>query len=190
MNLTLVQEAYDIIYCDPPWPHYGDPNKNAAAGKHYALMAMEELEALPVRSLFRKEGALFMWATCPRLDLAIDLIRAWDMHYRGVAFVWVKTTKNGVPIGAQGIPPTAVKPTTELCLVATTCKTGRPFPLLDASVPQTVFAPRTRHSEKPAVVRDRIVKLYGDRPRLEMFARTAPPGWDTFGLEAPPAVLP
>ena len=23
---------FDIVYADPPWPMYGDPNKNAAAG--------------------------------------------------------------------------------------------------------------------------------------------------------------
>lgn len=164
---------------------WGDPNKNAAAGKHYSLMNMEEIRQLPVASLFRDRGALFLWATCPRLNLAFDAIQAWGLHYRGVAFVWVKTRLDGKPIGAQGVPPTATKPTTELCLLATTNRTGRPFPLLDAAVCQTVFAPRGRHSAKPPEVRDRIVNLYGDRPRIELFAREAYPGWDRWGNQAP-----
>jgi N6-adenosine-specific RNA methylase IME4 len=177
--------CFDIVYADPPWPHYGSPDKDAAAGKHYNLMTMTDINALPVRQLFKGEGAAFVWATCPRLDLAIDAIRAWGLTYRGVAFLWIKTTKTGKPIGAQGVPPTGTKPLTELCLLATTCKRGRPFPLLDAAVCQTVFAPRSAHSQKPPEVRDRILALYGDRPRLELFARQAAPGWDRWGDQAP-----
>jgi len=83
---------FDIVYVDPPWPMYGDPNKNAAAGKHYSLMDMNEIESMDLVSLLRdrRHGAFFVWATCPRLDLAMDAIRSWGLHYRGVAFVWVK----------------------------------------------------------------------------------------------------
>lgn len=177
--------AYDIVYADPPWPYYGSTTKDAAAGKHYDLMSMADLEALPVRGLFRARGALFMWVTCPKLDLGVDLIRAWGLHYRGVAFNWVKTRKDGGVIGAQGVPPTATKPTSELCLLATTCRVGRPFPLLDSKVSQVVLAPRGTHSQKPPVVRTRIEHLYGDRPRIELFAREAAPGWDRWGNQAP-----
>lgn len=56
---------------------------------------------------------------------------------------------------------------------------------INASIPQLVLAPVGEHSQKPPVVRDRIVGLMGDRPRLEMFAREAASGWDRWGLEAP-----
>lgn len=48
---------------------------------------------------------------------------------------------------------------------------------------QYVEAQRTRHSEKPNIVRQKIVELFGDRPRLEMFARQKFDGWDVFGNE-------
>ena len=36
-------------------------------------MTMDEIEALPIKSLFRgKNGAVFLWATCPRIDLAMQ----------------------------------------------------------------------------------------------------------------------
>lgn len=186
-GLVSFAGKYDIVYADPPWGYYGDPNKNAAAGKHYPLMSDADIKALPVRKLFRdpKRGAAFVWATGPRLDLAIDAIRSWGLHYRGVAFVWVKTRRDGVPIGPRGVPPTATKPVTEMCLLATLAPRGRPFPLLSAKVKQVVLAPVGRHSEKPGAVRDRIVDLYGDRPRLEVFARDRIPGWDCWGNEAP-----
>jgi N6-adenosine-specific RNA methylase IME4 len=174
---------YDVVLADPPWSYYGDPDKMAAAGKHYALMDQRAVEALPVRAIMAKQGALFLWATCPRLHFAIDAIRAWGLHYRGVAYVWIKTRRDGVPIGAQGVTPTFTKPTTELVLAASTCKRGRPFPIHDLRQPQTVFAPRGRHSAKPPVVRERIERLCGDRPRVELFARERVPGWDAWGDE-------
>lgn len=176
---------YDIIYADPPWPYYGDGNKNAAAAKHYLLLSFDEICQIPIMKLFRdkKHGALFLWATSPKLDLAIHAIEKWGLFYRGVAFVWVKTNRMGGIIGAQGVPPTATKPVTEFCLLATACKYGRPFPLLSSRVSQVVLSPRGAHSEKPHIVRDLIVQLYGDRPKIELFARHRINGWDSWGNE-------
>jgi N6-adenosine-specific RNA methylase IME4 len=50
-----------------------------------------------------------------------------------------------------------------------------------ASVRSTIFAPREEHSKKPDVVRDKIVELFGDLPRIELFARQETPGWDVWG---------
>jgi N6-adenosine-specific RNA methylase IME4 len=165
---------------------HGDPNKNAAAGKHYPLMSMEEICALPMRDLFRsKHGALFLWVTCPRANLGFDAIRAWGLHYRGIPFIWAKTNKKGELINGQGVPPTSTKPTTELCLLATLKPKGRPFPLLNSAMRQVVPHRRGEHSEKPAIIRDHIVSLYGDRPRAELFARQSAVGWTAWGNQAP-----
>jgi len=56
---------------------------------------------------------------------------------------------------------------------------------ISAGVGQLVFSPLRRHSQKPAEVRDKIVELMGDLPRIELFAREAAPGWDVWGNEAP-----
>lgn len=187
MTPPLPEKQYQVILCDPPWAYTGDPNKPQAAGKHYPLMSQEALKALPVGKLAAKRAALFMWATGPRLPEAIDVMRAWGLNYRGVAYVWVKTSASGRIISGQGVRPTFVKPTTEFVLVGSTCKTGRPLPLLTEAQGQVLLAPRpgNRHSAKPPEVRDRIVQLLGDVPRIELFARDAAPGWDVWGLEAP-----
>ena len=185
MTPPLPKGPYQIIYADCPWMHFGDPNKDAAAGKHYALMPLDEICVLPVRSIAAEKAALFLWATCPRLPDAITAMRAWNFHYRGVAHIWIKTRGDGQPIGPQGIPPTFVKPVTELLLVGTTNVHGRPFPILSFKQRQLVYAPRGRHSEKPAVFRDLIVELCGDRPRIELFARARCSGWHAWGLEVP-----
>lgn len=176
---------YQVVLADPPWSYYGDPNKDQAAGKHYSLMATADIAALPVRGLTEKRAACFMWATGPRLPEAIDVMQAWGFHYRGIAYVWVKTSTVGRIISGQGVRPTFVKPTTELVLVGSTCKTGRPLPLLTEGQGQVVLAPRpgNRHSAKPLEIRQRIVELLGDVPRIELFARDRVEGWDAWGNE-------
>jgi N6-adenosine-specific RNA methylase IME4 len=176
-------KTYDIVYADPPWFYYGSKIKDAAAAKHYPLMSQSELAALPVRSIMNKRAALFLWCTGPRLDYAIDLIVKWGLHYRGVAYVWVKINAKGEPIRGQGVPPTFTKPTTEFVLAATTMATGRPFPILDLRQAQVLFAPRAEHSRKPAIFRKCIEELCGRRPRIELFAREAARGWDAWGAE-------
>lgn len=186
--IPLPSGPFDIVLGDPPWMHFGDPNKDAAAGKHYALMPLDEICALPVRSIVSKKAALFLWATCPRMPDALAAMQAWGFHYRGVAHIWIKTRKDGQPVGPQGIPPTFVKPVTELLLVGTTNRVGRPFPILSYKQRQLVYAPREEHSKKPDVFRDLIVELCGDRPRVELFARARCPGWTSWGLEVPAEV--
>ena len=176
--------AYDVVLADPPWSHYGSPTKMAAAGKHYALMSDAELMAMPVHRILARPAVLFLWATCPRLDMAMKLIESWGLTYRGVAFVWVKTRQDGAVIGAQGVRPSIVKPTTELVLAASNVAKGRPMRLHSEAVPQVVMAPRQEHSQKPDEVRLRIESLYRGARRIELFARgVAAPWWDRFGNE-------
>lgn len=145
-------------------------------------MTQESLNALPVKSLLKRPGAVLLWATGPRLDFAIETLKAWGLRYRGVAFVWVKTRKDGVIINGQGVPPTFTKPTTEFVLLGTTRKSGRPIPLQKFNTPQVVLAPRGKHSAKPEIFRKHIEETF--KPpyeKLEMFARKTTPGWSVIG---------
>lgn len=175
--------TFDVVLADPPWSYYGSGTKMAAAAKHYALMSDEEMMSFPLADWLAPKGVAFVWATSPRLDFAIDCIRSWGLHYRGVAFVWVKTTKDGKPLGARGVRPSIVKPTTELVLAASRVHRGRPMPLASESVVQTVFAPVMEHSRKPTEVHQRIEQLYPDASRIELFARRPHPGWEVWGNE-------
>jgi N6-adenosine-specific RNA methylase IME4 len=89
---------------------------------------------------------------------------------------WHKTTKHGKSHFGMGHWTRA---NTEDCLIAVRGKPKR----VNADVRQFIEAPRGRHSAKPDEVRERLVRLMGDVPRLEMFAREAAPGWDVWGLE-------
>lgn len=43
--------------------------------------------------------------------------------------------------------------------------------------------PRGIHSKKPDEVRTMIVEVFGDLPRIELFARQKTVGWDVWGNE-------
>ena len=45
------------------------------------------------------------------------------------------------------------------------------------------MAQREQHSKKPDCVREKIVQLCGDLPRIELFAREKKEGWDAWGNE-------
>jgi len=146
---------------------------------------MDDASLLEYRYPIKKNGVLFMWATSPRLDFALKCIAAHGLHYRGIAFVWVKTRADGVPMRACGVRPSIVKPLTELVLAASYKRTGRPLPLDDEAVCQTIFAPRRKHSQKPNAVHMSIDRMYQNASKAEFFARERTPGWDCFGDELP-----
>lgn len=180
---ALPEGKWDVVLADPPWSYYGQQDKWGAAAKFYPTMTDEDLLALDVASIMTKPGLMFMWVTSPRLDFAIDCIKSWGLHYRGIAFVWVKTKADGTPIGAQGVRPSVVKPTTELVLVASNQKKGRPLKLSDESIRQVILAPKQEHSRKPDAVHEAIDKMYPEARKIELFARRAYPGWDYWGNE-------
>lgn len=186
--MRLPEGEFDVVLADPPWSYSGQQDKWGAAAKFYALMSDGDIFKMPVGDLLTDRGVLFLWATCPKLDVAVAAIEAWGLHFRGVAFVWVKTTGVGVPIKAQGVRPSITKPLTELVLAASPVRTGRPMPLGSEAVCQTVFAPKGDHSAKPDGVQDAIELLYPNALRLEMFARRARSGWSNWGLEAPDTI--
>ncbi len=55
--------------------------------------------------------------------------------------------------------------------------------VLNHSVRQVVTMPIERHSKKPAIFRELIVKLFGDLSRIELFAREQEAGWYSWGDE-------
>lgn len=179
----LPDRRYDVVLADPPWAYYGQQDKWGAAAKFYATAPDDDIARLPIPDLLSDRGVLFLWATSPRLDLAMACLRGWRLHFRGVAFVWVKARKDGGPIGAQGVRPSIVKPTAEYVLAASRVARGRPMKLGHEGVPNVILAPRRAHSQKPDEVSDWIERLYPEASRLELFARAERPGWDAWGNE-------
>ncbi len=171
----LPRRRYRILYADPPWSYRSRNHGRGGAADHYETLSIEQLKELQLPAA--NDCALFLWATWPLLPEAFELIRAWGFQYRSVAFCWVKLNPSGRGL-ATGLGAWT-RANTEPCLLATR---GRPT-RVSRSVHSVVVSPRRRHSQKPDEVRDRIVQLLGDLPRLELFARCRVPGWDAWGNE-------
>ncbi len=180
--IPFPDKKYNVIYADPPWG-YQNKATRAAADKHYGTMTLEELKQMPITRgggcLAADDCALFMWATFPMLREALELIEAWGFKYKTIAFNWIKQNKNGAGL-FWGLG-NWTRSNSEICLLAIRGKPKR----ISAAVHSVVMAPVQKHSQKPDEVRERIVKLVGDVPRIELFARAAAPGWDCWGNEAP-----
>ena len=67
----------------------------------------------------------------------------------------------------------------EVCLMGIK---GKMTPISNR-VSSCIISPRREHSRKPDIVRERIVELFGDLPRIELFARQTVAGWDCWGNE-------
>jgi N6-adenosine-specific RNA methylase IME4 len=182
--MTTIIDRYDAILLDPPWYYPTSKNNMGAAEHHYDCMSDAEIAAMPIKQHCAKHAYVFVWATGPLLHRQIQMFEHWGIHYRGIAYVWVKTRKDGQIMGAAGVPPTFTKSNAELLLMGTTCKTGRPYKIETYTEPQIVLAPRGKHSAKPEVFQDSIERVIGsDKRKLELFARRQRDGWTCTGIE-------
>ena len=177
--ITLPNKKYNIIYADPPWTYktYSDKGKEKSAENHYDCMKIEDIYNLPVQDIADDNCVLLLWVTYPLLKEGLQTIEEWGFTYKTCGFSWVKRNKKANSwfwgLGHW------TRANNEICLLATKGKTKR----VSKSVHQIVDDRIRKHSQKPDVVRDRIVELLGDLPRIELFARETVEGWDCWGNE-------
>lgn len=180
----LPANKYRVIYADPPWRYRDELIEGyGAAEHHYPTLSLEELCGLRdasgrfVGDLAGPNAVLFLWATSPLIDDALQIIAAWGFEYK-TSFVWDKVKHN---FGHYN----SVRH--ELLLVATRGSCVPDNATLFDSV--QVIERSDRHSEKPEEFRQIIDALYTPpaerNDRVELFRRgDAPPGWDVWGNEA------
>lgn len=179
VDIYKTEKKYNIIYADPPWRFntYSEKGKKRSAENHYKCMKKEDIQNLPISSLCSDNCILFLWATFPCLAEALDLILKWGFTYKTCGFTWVKRNKISdsyfLGLGYW------TRSNAEVCLIATKGHPKR----VSKSVHQICDARIMEHSKKPAEIRNRIVELCGDLPRIELFARQKVSGWDCWGNE-------
>ena len=183
--IDLPDKKYNIIYADPPW-HYGSKsavnNTTGSAIKplsdHYSTMSLQELKNMSIKNMTKDDAACFMWVTDSHIDEALEVLRSWGFAYKTIAFNWIKTTSKGNY--CKNVAPWTMK-SSEICLLGIK---GRMTKYKQANnIESLVIAQRTQHSQKPNEVRKRIEDLFGDLPRIELFAREKTDGWDVWGDE-------
>jgi len=172
-------KKYQIIYADPPWSYQNYTNNTASrwVGNHYKTMSIDELCQLPVKDISEKDCILFLWVTPPTLLDGLKLMESWGFKYKTKGFCWLKKNKKADSVfWGMGY---WTRSNTEDCLIGIK---GRPK-RLNAGIHQVIYSSVRKHSQKPDEVRDKIVSLLGDIPRIELFARQKIEGWDVWGNE-------
>lgn len=182
---------YRTIVADPPWPIKDSGPRTLAkggrwdtsgvgtAGKRsvvpYERMSIDAIKVLPVGDLAEKDAHLYLWAVNAYLTEAYDVVKAWGFK-PSTLLTWCKP-----PMGL-GLGGTFVN-TTEFIIFArrgslpaqrrsetTWWLWSRPY----------IGSGGPTHSAKPEAFQDHVEQV-SPGPYVELFARRARLGWDTWG---------
>ena len=159
---------FGSIYADPPWV-YDNQGTRAAQGNHYGGLTVDQLCELPVRELAGDDAHLHLWTTNAFLFDCARIFEAWGFEFRS-SFVWVKPQMG---IGNYW------RNSHEFLLTGIRGNAKR---FNDRSLMSWLECDRSRHSEKPFIIRD-YIRRASPGPYLEMFARTPAEGWTCWGNE-------
>lgn len=189
---------YKLLYADPPWAFRTHAGKNRTptqkkfreAEDHYPTMSIEEMAALPIEEMAAKDAVLAMWIVGSHCDVALDLARSWGFGiFVTDLFYWAKqklvnADQIDMFTGDIAAPPMSMgyysrKQVEPVWLF----KRGRGLPVMAHDVRQLIVAPRDQHSRKPVQAYQGLERLFGDVPRVELFARNRRAGWDAWGNE-------
>ena len=164
----LPDGQFDVIYADPPWK-YDFAETDGTANIHYDSMPTNDICSLTIPSA--KDAILFLWATNPKLEDALKVMKAWGFEYK-TNLVWVKGN-GGIGYYLQGDH--------ELLLIGK--KGNLPTPMPSDRPSSVLQIPKTNHSSKPKEVYSLIEKMYPNRKYLELFSRHERDGWTMWGNE-------
>jgi N6-adenosine-specific RNA methylase IME4 len=194
----LALKGYRVVLADPPWlfENYSVKGEEKNPVAHYDCMPLPRLRGLG-RELgldfaMAPDCACVMWATFPMLPEAIDLLAAWGFRYKSGG-AWAKLTTSGKLafgtgylyrsaaelwlLGTRGAPKIKSRSVRNL-VVGDGAESVGP----DEWGGGCIAAPTREHSRKPDAMHQSIEALF-DGPYLELFARSARPGWDVWGNE-------
>ena len=185
-----MDRKYRTILADPPWPYSSSKAIIGNGGRgHYRLnkdrlpqdldfyyptMSLEEIKAIPVEEMAKKNSHLYLWTTNSFMVEAHEVARAWGFKPKTI-LTWVKTTHDGSfrPSMSTG---TWYRSSTEHCLF---CVRGK-LRLLGPTAPTSYLLPRLPHSVKPGRFY-RLIEEQSPGPYLELFARKPRANWDRWG---------
>lgn len=167
-----VPGQFGTILADPPW----DVQQTGRLGaeRHYRLMSVPEICALPVGSLAASEAHCWLWVTNATIFAGRDVLEAWGFQYRSI-LTWVKPRMG---LGKY------LRTASEHVLLGTRGKA----PIMFRGQPSWMFAARQEHSHKPEELYS-IIERCSPGPYLELFARRTRPGWSVWGNQVESDVM-
>ncbi len=175
-----MSRKYTLIYADPPWAYRDKAaDGDRGAGFKYPVMNVLDICRLPVWELAAEDCLLAMWWVPTQPVEALKVMEAW-----GFRLMTMKgfTAQDEQAQREQCDRHGPYDPGEQRRLPV--CRARKLPARMDASICQHVTAPRTENSRKPDVIREKLVQLLGDVPRIELFARQSSHGFDVWGISA------
>lgn len=169
---------FQFVMADPAWRFAVWSRKTGlrkSADKHYSTMTLDEVKALPVRSVADKDCMLWLWCTAPMLKEGIEVLEAWGFKYASMG-VWHKRTVNGKTQFGTGY---RLRSACEPFLIGTIGN-----PKNQRNVRNLVEGQVREHSRKPDEAYRAAELLMPHARRLDMFSRESRDGWVSWGAEA------
>lgn len=184
----------EVWYADPAWKFRAnrtdlEPGALAAgrnAARHYPVMSLPEICALPIAEKSAAQSVCFLWITGPFMAIGahVRVLKAWGFTPKAVGFTWIKLRKNAPGLFMDpkldlhvGLGLTTRK-NAEFCIIGTRGKSMR----MSAKVHEVGLFPLREHSRKPDEFRTRIEEYVGPgKNMVELFARQAATGWTAMG---------
>ncbi len=170
LQLLDALPRYPVLYVDPPWPWESwSQETRINRAPMYPVMTLESIRALTVPAA--DDCALFLWATPPLVDEAIQVMKTWGFAYKSqiiwdkekiVTGFWARAQHEVLLIGVRG---------------------DIPAPAPGTQPPSVIRAKPGAHSEKPDIFAEIIEGMFPTLPKLEMFARKQRKGWTCWGNE-------
>jgi N6-adenosine-specific RNA methylase IME4 len=168
---------YGAILADPPWAFdlYSNKGNSKSPAAQYQIMSDEEILALPVGQLAGRDCMLFLWATWPRLPLAVQCVEAWGFRYV-TGCPWIKRTRKG---RLRWGPGYVFRTVSEVLLVGRVGESQHRV----TDQPGILEGIAREHSRKPPEARTLVERMTPNAFRCELFAREPWPGNDVWGNE-------
>lgn len=163
----IAPQRFRTILADPPWD-IGQKDGRYGAHKHYELMTLERITALPVADLAEAHAHCYLWVINSAIREGIEVMEAWGFTYRA-PLTWIKPRYG---LGQY------LRQQTEHLLLGTR---GR-APVKFRGQGTWMYAPLQEHSHKPEE-QYAVIERLSDGPYLELFARRHRPGWFAWGNE-------
>jgi len=155
---------YSTVLADPPW-NIEQLGKRGAE-RHYNLLPVSAIAALPVSRLAAADAHCWLWVTNASLWAGKQVLEAWGFQYRSI-LTWIKP-KFG--LGAY------LRNQTEHLLLGVR---GR-APIQFRGQGSWLYAPVQEHSHKPEE-QYAVIERCSPGPYLELFARRPRLGWHVWG---------
>lgn len=203
---------YKCLLSDPPWDAERGGGGRGCQNHYPTMSVeniIRTMQGWLYGDLFRPKSIvdeagchLWLWCTDQTLPDGLRIIEALKFRYV-CCWEWVKLAKVEVRKAVQVQEPGIYGIAQDLCaaevsqslqlglgqysrkchehlLLGTRGNAMVPEP--ESRPPSVIFAPRTRHSEKPPESYE-VIETVSPGPRLEMFARRRREGWDALGNE-------